>query len=751
MAEHPEPVRTIAGAAELGVVVDLDGTAIPFAATPEAAHIEDATRALLEGLAAAPRTHVVIASGRPRADLDSMLAGLRGVGACAEHGAWRRAAGAAEWTPVPLEGTPPSEIASRLCVLASAHRGALVEQKTWAAALHYRAVEDPEREALVVEATDAIDAWTREHPEYELLEGSLVVEVRHRGANKGTAIEWVRTLVPPGTPLLALGDDLTDEDGFAALRDGDVGILVGADRPTLAKARLESVAAVHALLGWLARARSRPEGEPQGAPRPFVRSVGSKGERANLLVVSNRLPDDAPRGGESDRARNVGGLVSGLVPALAARGGTWLGWSGARRAGRPVLAIDGTSRPARASFDLPPEWHALFYNGFANGSLWPIFHSFPGRARYAEAEWRAYEAVNGAFADHAARLVAPGGIVWAHDYHLLLLAKALRARGHWGPTGLFLHIPFPPVDLFETIPWANELIEGLLAFDLVGVHTRRYAESFVRCAETLGGAIACESGVRVGRRTVRVGVFPLGIDAAAFEPRDDGGGGEIAELAEALRGRKLVLGVDRLDYTKGIVERLAAFGRMLELFPEWRGKVSMVQVAVPSRADVPEYAEQRRAIETAVGRINGEHGEAHWVPVRYVYRSYGRAQLARLYRAAHVGYVTPLRDGMNLVAKEYVAAQDAADPGVLLLSRFAGAAEELHRALLTNPYDTCGMARDLARALAMDRRERIERHHALSAAVRRSPPEAWAARVLGELEAIGRPANLRVASEGAER
>ncbi|MDQ3035938.1 MAG: trehalose-6-phosphate synthase, partial [Myxococcota bacterium] len=472
-------------------------------------------------------------------------------------------------------------------------------------------------------------------------------------------------------------------------------------------------------------------------PRPLARAQRGEGEGAPLVVISNRLPD-APvaAAGESERARNVGGLVSGLGPALDARGGVWLGWSGGRHADSLDLAIDEVSRPVRASFDFRPEWHSRFYNGFANRSLWPIFHGFPGRARYDEAEWKAYVEVNDVFAEQASKLVARDGTVWAHDYHLLLVGAALRRRGHTGRIGLFTHIPFPPLDLFETIPWAREIMAAMLEYDLVGFHTRRYASNFARCAEELVvGAAATDRGVRFAGREVRVGAFPLGIDAAPFEdPEDDGSETEIAALQEALQGTKLVLGVDRLDYSKGIVERLEAFGRMLELHPEWRSQVSLVQVAVPSRADVPEYAEQRRNIETLVGRINGEHGEAHWVPVRYVYRSYGRSQLARLYRAADVGYVTPLRDGMNLVAKEYVAAQDPADPGVLLLSRFAGAADELDGAVLTNPHDREGMARDLGLALEMPLAERVERHAPMLARVRRNTPELWADAFLKELE-----------------
>ncbi|UJR80835.1 trehalose-phosphatase [Sandaracinus amylolyticus] len=731
-ARGPKLLETIARAPHVALILDLDGTLIPFAATPAQAIVDPPTRELVSGLAGTPGVSVAVVSGRKRDELDARLGDVAGVLLAAEHGAWRR--DERGWAQLELHGADPAPIERTLRRLARPHEGALVERKTWSVTLHFRRVPESAREALIVEASDAIETWALHHPEYELLEGDQVLEVRHRGAHKGSAVEWVRGHVPPGTLFVALGDDRTDEDTFAALHDDDVAVLVGnADRPTRAKARLDDPRAVRSFLRTLLRARQ--EVDPSGElafPRPLPRGAR---DGTSLLVLSNRLPDaPSAAAGESERARNVGGLVSGLAPALAARGGVWLGWSGGRRPGALELAVDETSSPVRASFDFHPEWHARFYNGFANRSLWPIFHGFPGRARYDESEWRAYVEVNDVFGEMATRLVSPGGTVWVHDYHLLLVAASMRARGHHGPLGLFLHIPFPALDLFETIPWSRALMDGMLAFDLVGFHTRRYAQSFVRCAEELARATATASGVRVDGREVRVGVFPLGIDAAPFEEIDAASEGEIAELQVALRGRKLVLGVDRLDYTKGIVERLDAFGRMLELHPEWRGRVSMLQVAVPSRADVPEYAEQRRAIETLVGRINGEHGEAHWMPVRYVYRSYGRGQLAALYRAADVGYVTPLRDGMNLVAKEYVAAQDPTSPGVLLLSRFAGAADELEGAILTNPHDRDGMARDLVRALEMPVEERIARHAPMLERVRRSTPEVWADAFLRELE-----------------
>jgi trehalose 6-phosphate synthase len=304
---------------------------------------------------------------------------------------------------------------------------------------------------------------------------------------------------------------------------------------------------------------------------------------------------------------------------------------------------------------------------------------------------------------------------------------------------MFQHIPFPGPDIFFLLPWAQALLEAMLAFDLIGFHTAGYVDNFLRCMASLPGARVDGNSVTHGDRVVRVGAFPLGIIPGEFqEPADAAASDEIAGLMRAIGPARMVLGVDRLDYTKGIPERIRAFGSMLEQFPEWRRKACFVQVSVPSRADVPEYAEQRSSVENIVGRINGEYAEADWVPIRYLYRSYGRSQLSELYRAADVGYVTPLRDGMNLVAKEYVAAQDPKRPGVLLLSRFAGAAEELRDALITNPWDAEGTARDLDRALRMSADERLRRHAKLLEVISKTTALTWAETFLAALASTGK-------------
>jgi trehalose 6-phosphate synthase len=296
----------------------------------------------------------------------------------------------------------------------------------------------------------------------------------------------------------------------------------------------------------------------------------------------------------------------------------------------------------------------------------------------------------------------------------------MRAAGHRGPIGLFLHVPFPPGDVFETLPWADELLEAICAFDLVGFQTDRWAENFTACAH---------------ERSPATIIAPVGIDPADFKLDTGDSDPEIIALAKQLGDRKLILGVDRLDYSKGIPERLAAFERLLEQHPEWRRAVTFVQVSVPSRREIADYAELRTRVEHLVGRINGRYGDADWVPVRYLYRSYNQRVLAQLYRLARVALVTPLRDGLNLVAKCFVAAQDERDPGVLVLSRFAGAAVELSEAILTNPYHTDGLAADLDTALRMPLVERRSRQAALAHVVSATTPHEWARTFLAQLEA----------------
>ncbi|MGE5185591.1 MAG: trehalose-6-phosphate synthase, partial [Acidobacteriota bacterium] len=560
------------------------------------------------------------------------------------------------------------------------------------------------------------------------LDGVEVFEVRHRSVTKANAVRWVRERIP-GARLVAVGDDITDEEMFAALDDDDLAIAVGTqrDRVTHARAWVSGPDAVRELLWWMlevrgARAPARP---PPGLhPVPVRRLSTDRGSGgAELVVISNRTPNVHAEG----RPRQVGGLVSALEPALRSCDGVWLGWSGSVGDDPVTLKVHPHGRPPRATFDLTPGLRDHYYSGFCSAALWPLLHAFPSRARFSDEQWDAYVEANAVYARFAATLARPTATVWVHDYHLLLVASRLRALGHRGPIGLFLHVPFPPRDIFEMLPWCDQVLDALRGFDLVGFHTDDWADNFQTCAR----ARDRRGGDR--SRWPLVSVLPIGVDPSDFLVTAEDPDDEVRQLRDVLGDRKLILGVDRLDYSKGIPERLDAFERLLDRRPEWRGAVTLVQISVPSRIEVPDYVELRQRVENMVGRINGQYGHAGWVPVRYLYRSYAQRVLAQLYRAADVALVTPLRDGLNLVAKEFIAAQDPADPGVLVLSRFAGAAVELTEAILTNPYHADGLAADLDRALQMPLAERAQRHRALAASLAALAPPRWAASFLEHL------------------
>ncbi len=713
----------LASAASIVAAIDLDGTLLPFAPTPQEAVLDGDTAALIDQLSKCPGLTFGIISGRPRALVEDINQRFPTIALAAEHGVWRYASGVWETALEPIPQL--DEIERTLVGLAKRYPGALVERKTCSVCLHWRRVEEPYHHRITAAAEVIVDEWLETQPSLERLPGVEMLEVRHRAAHKGSALAWLRGHGPAGSPVLAIGDDITDEDMFVSLRDNDVGILVSpTQRRTQATMRLPSIAAVHRFLRWLLDTRtSRPTQAPEEIvvarpPRPAT--------PPQLIVVSNRLP--APPTG--DRQREVGGLVSALLPVLEKSQGVWLGWSGAERDPGLKLRVEQTETHVRAQFDYPPTWRQRFYAGFCNRSLWPLLHGFT-RVYYSSDEWNCYVDANRAYAKMLTDLHSPAAEIWIQDFHLMLVGRELRRAGHRGRIGFYLHVPFPALDIIETMPWATEVAAALLDYDRIGFQTQRWADNFIG---TVRGLLGIEGEARA---RARVSVVPVGIDPDRFAEAaiNTSNPNETLTLGlEAmLGGRKLILGVDRLDYSKGIPERLEAYARLLEIYPEWRNQVSFVQVSVPTRSDIPEYGELRSRVESLVGRINGSYGEADWVPVRYLYRSYDQETLARLYRSAAVGLVTPLRDGMNLVAKEFVAAQDAADPGVLLLSKFAGAAEHLTLALLTNPYHADGLAADLDTALRMPREERITRHSALRGIVWRDTAAAWADRFLDEL------------------
>ncbi len=452
-----------------------------------------------------------------------------------------------------------------------------------------------------------------------------------------------------------------------------------------------------------------------------------------LIVVSNRLPVAASHedGAWSLRAGS-GGLVAALVPVLRQRGGTWIGWPGADASHAPEIDTlldrvgDGCGyrmKPVHLSAAEVRD----FYQGFSNEIVWPLFHDLQSVCNFDPSYWCTYQAVNRKYAEAVAAHAQPDDFVWVHDYHLMNVAAELRAMGNIAKLAFFLHVPFPALDLFAKMPWGAKLIDALLQYDLIGFQTARDRRNFVQCVRALAPDAAIEGkgralvANRAGRCT-RIGTFPISIDydalaqPAALQEIECA----TAELRSRLPDTTLVLGIDRLDYTKGIPHRLQAFHELLKRRPEFRKRITLIQVVVPSRVDIPEYDALKRTIEQLVGRINGEFMKpGGWVPVWYVYGHLTPVELSAYYRAADIALVTPLRDGMNLVAKEYCAS-NVDEGGVLVLSEFAGAAAQLRQgALLVNPYDIDGVSAAIAAACEMPRSERRARMARMRCGVRR--------------------------------
>ncbi|MBA3658399.1 MAG: bifunctional alpha,alpha-trehalose-phosphate synthase (UDP-forming)/trehalose-phosphatase [Gemmatimonadales bacterium] len=457
-----------------------------------------------------------------------------------------------------------------------------------------------------------------------------------------------------------------------------------------------------------------------------------------VLIVANRLPVTvrAVDGGVEVQP-STGGLATGLLRPHEQSGGLWIGWSGASeeltddQQAALTSQLDGLRL---VNIPLTPTQVSRYYEGFANGVLWPLFHYLLGELPLHVRDWDAYVEVNERFAEVVAEHYRPGDRIWVHDYQLLLLPDLLRQRLPEARIGFFLHIPFPSEELFRTLPAREALLRGMLGADLVGFHTPGYLRHFASSLTQLLGLTVDVDRVQLSSRDVRLGVFPMGVDAENFETLAEDPA--VRAETEALKGDgsvRLMVGVDRLDYTKGIPRRLLSYEKMLQDHPDLRERVRLVQVAVPSRTGVEAYQEFRLLVDGLVGRINGEFGTAHWVPVHYIFRGLSDTELVSLYRAADVMVVTPLRDGMNLVAKEFLAARTDGD-GVLVLSEFAGASWELPEALQVNPYDVDGTAETFHRALSMSEEERRARLQPLRTRVREFDVHRWTAAFLEQLE-----------------
>ena len=472
-----------------------------------------------------------------------------------------------------------------------------------------------------------------------------------------------------------------------------------------------------------------------------------------VIVVSNRVAQFLPDEPIS------GGLAAALIPMVKESGAIWVGSSGrtsdAAQRKDPLVKIEPLGTGALATVDMPSKHYVGYYEGFANSALWPALHSRADLIHVTAENYTSYREVNAFMARALLRFSKPDAVFWVHDYHLLTLGAELRRFGIDRPIGFFLHTPWAERQTMAAVPHHAEIVREMLAYDLIGFQTvedRQNFEDYLRVElgiTTVDGTIVTEWG------WTQLATFPIGIDVDEFARRAASAmtRPEVSRLRASLQGEKLVLGVDRLDYSKGLANRIRAFERLLENEPSLKRRVSLLQVAVPSRGNIKAYRELKAELATLVSEINGRHGEVDWTPIRYLNKGFSQLTLAGFYRTAHVGLVTPLHDGMNLVAKEYVAAQNPLDPGVLVLSSFAGAAKELDAALQVNPHDVDAVAQQIAKGLAMSIEERRERWQQMVTKLRRAPVRSWFTDFLHTLAEVRRapalPTDLRLVLDGA--
>lgn len=474
-----------------------------------------------------------------------------------------------------------------------------------------------------------------------------------------------------------------------------------------------------------------------------------------LIVVSNRAPFRVIQQGAAQRIEaTVGGVATTFLHLLERHGGLWIAWSGGVETPAPLKVPPGDPRFAIHFLGLSERQIARYYWGMCNRGLWPLMHLMPLNCHLTTRDWNDYREVNGLFAARCLGQLGAGDTVWIQDFHLALMPALVRRSRPSAPVGLFWHVPFPPADILKILPWYQELLRGMLGADLIGFHTGAYASAFLDCCEKLLGAtVDREQGwVRGPSGATRVGSYPIGVPVDFFRKLSAAPKvrRRLAQVRRGVHVERIVLGVDRLDYTKGLVRRLQAFERFLEENPEYHRRVTLVQIAVPSRTRVPEYLNLTRQVEELVAQIVTRFSSEGWLPVRYLYRQYDPEVLVAYYLAADVALVTPLADGMNLVAKEYVAARSD-EGGVLVLSELAGAAVELSDALLVNPYNIDEVARQLKRALELDPGQRRQRMRKLRLAVERNTLTRWSQSFLHALRAARAANNLTPARAGPAR
>jgi trehalose 6-phosphate synthase len=493
----------------------------------------------------------------------------------------------------------------------------------------------------------------------------------------------------------------------------------------------------------------------QSAPKAVVETAETGGVAVKVVVVSNRVARAQPD------EPIAGGLAAALIPMVKESGAIWVGSSGhagdATQTKNSFARIEALGAGALATVDMPAKHYLSYYEGFANSGLWPALHSRPDLIQVSHENYTSYREINAFMARALLRFDSPEAVFWVQDYHFLTLGVELRQLDIDRPIGFFLHTPWAERRTMTAVPHLNEIVRDMLAYDLIGFQTVEDRQNFEDYLHHELGMRSVDGTIVSQWGWTQLATFPIGIDVEEFAKRADKAVArpEISRLRASLQGTKLVLGVDRLDYSKGLANRVRAFDRLLEIEPSLKRQVALLQVAVPSRGNIRAYRELKAELAALVSEVNGRHGEVDWTPIRYLNKGFSQLTLAGFYRTAHVGLVTPLHDGMNLVAKEYVAAQYPSDPGVLVLSSFAGAAKELDAALMVNPHDIDGMARQIAVGLAMSLEERRERWQSMVTKLRRASVQNWFTDFLHTLSEVRRapaiPANLPQVLDLAQR
>lgn len=451
---------------------------------------------------------------------------------------------------------------------------------------------------------------------------------------------------------------------------------------------------------------------------------------SRLIVVSNRVAK--PDGGKGSE----GGLAVGILAALENSGGLWFGWNGKIQGTPDAVEVEQKGNIEYATMSLRKNEYNHYYKGFANSVLWPLFHQRPELMKYTATDFLGYQQVNQKFARALVELLRPEDTIWVHDYHLIPLAHCLRELDVQNPIGFFLHTPFPPLDLLRTVPEHRLLLERLMAYDLVGFQTQIDRRAFCESLEfSLHAKVDANGHSEYHGRRSQAGVYPIGIETKTIPQIVERGKSsqDYSRLASSLGGRKLIIGVDRLDYSKGLEHRFLAYERLLQSREDLHRQMVYLQITPTSRGDVQAYGDFADKIDRIAGHIIGTYADFDWMPLRYLNRGFRRRTILAMYNLAKVGYVTPLRDGMNLVAKEYVAAQNPEDPGVLVLSKMAGAAAELTAALIVNPYDIGAVGKHLASALSMPLDERIDRWQKMMTVLNANDIHTWHQRFLNDL------------------